>query len=1454
YQKWADGILEAAKKNEDLNKALEGVSFNDTTLKNMLADGASMAKMSKKEAEQYFTAMNSLYLMFQSGDYDLEDLLPSIQRVAAASHFEGEIKVGDDKILISHGYVLEMNKDGNYVSAGGKEFKNAKDASAYLALTELGIEEDQIIEQQVGKTEAITYSSTMTLGKTTITVRSSSDGLEYFTPDGNGPYKSVDALIAAEVKRVRESGNFDEGMSDQEIISELGYNYTIHPTITADTDKLELSKTQVSNLVGKTLTELKEEFGKGEHEEEFVLKYGFTLTGNETEADLDNLKELQGIESKNVELTLSVNTGDDEEIVNLLNTTPATKEVTLTVTDIDYGGLNNDPTNPNPNTPKINLSDTTNGLESIRSIINEITAIDWTNFNNLSDILTTIITQVEKIATAVQTFANQTFTVELNQTGTGTVNIDSTTDTSSIFDLVSSLDSAAQAVISNIQKVIDALSKMETTADGLNKLADALTKITETRAKITTIATTLSTFSSRIDSIRRSLDRIPTGTKSLSVKFNYSTSKSSAKGNVALAKGAEQPALAKGIPTLMGELGPELVVSRGHYFVVGQAGAEFVNLDKDAIVFNHKQTKRLLQNGSIGSRGVPFTNEANALSFAKGNYPLFGSAAVTPSSPSLNKKRPEAINDFGDGGTTETYERPSISTNNIIKTVKETISSVRVSPTSHTIPLYSYAKGNAGPAMASASAALAQLKQIRAMWQSMLDASAKELGSLAGGSGGGKKGGGGGGDDWQQKTTNAEIQRWYNLIRQIAKLEEDITYQESLQAKLMSDRVANGKAVYKSYKQELALLQQEIGANQELAALQKSWYDAKRADLAASDYGKIFTYDENGLQQYVGTGAPGTGLGLDILENLTRQDVYGQAIGNAATAEAQLAYLRSVGFNTENLRYNEDGTLIKFEELEGEELDNAYVQMMENFWSNLDGWRDELDSIYDSYHEQLEKVLSNQDKQNEIFQKIVDNQLSVENDVLEALEAREQKRIDDAQDERDALSESADKFLKGLTDQLSKEREMYQRNSDQDDLNKLRRQLAILQRSGGAASQIRSLQDQINSKTQDAYFTAQQDQIDAIKEASDAQLERLDTQIDLMTETLEYQKENGLLWAEVYEVMARTPAEIQDFIINNTPDFQSNSALQVAEDVRDLKLRIEQWTEYRDDVNSGNNPMTTYSNTWDTFYNSQKNLFGNIDSATLKKAKNKYESTLAETGDPNEAAQAADKILNQYRKVNASAISNMSSAGSPSAGLYNGSGVNSGVGGAASVNEKVSTIEGMLRKGDKGDDVRKLQAALNKLGYTDGSGNTLAEDGIFGSNTKAALEKFQSAMGIAADGILGPDTKGKFALKGYSRGGIADYTGLAMLHGTPENPEGILNANQMKMWKQDMDMREQLLPTLLATYNNMLQNNSNRNFGTTENTGTVIEHIDLNLNVQELSNDYDARRAADTIMERLMDV
>ena len=89
----------------------------------------------------------------------------------------------------------------------------------------------------------------------------------------------------------------------------------------------------------------------------------------------------------------------------------------------------------------------------------------------------------------------------------------------------------------------------------------------------------------------------------------------------------ENRAEAKGTKTLMGELGPEMVVSNGRYYVVGQNGAEMVDLPDDAIVFNHLQTKRLLNNG-ISSRGKAITSEKKAVARAKGTGPAKSNASA----------------------------------------------------------------------------------------------------------------------------------------------------------------------------------------------------------------------------------------------------------------------------------------------------------------------------------------------------------------------------------------------------------------------------------------------------------------------------------------------------------------------------------------------------------------------------------------------------------------------------------------------------------------------------------------------------------------------------------------------------------------------------------------------------------------------------------------------------------
>ena len=77
---------------------------------------------------------------------------------------------------------------------------------------------------------------------------------------------------------------------------------------------------------------------------------------------------------------------------------------------------------------------------------------------------------------------------------------------------------------------------------------------------------------------------------------------------------------------LVGELGMETVVYGGRYWTVGDTGAEFANIPKGAIVFNHKQTEELFKNGHINTKGGRGTiAHANGTAYASGNAFASGS-------------------------------------------------------------------------------------------------------------------------------------------------------------------------------------------------------------------------------------------------------------------------------------------------------------------------------------------------------------------------------------------------------------------------------------------------------------------------------------------------------------------------------------------------------------------------------------------------------------------------------------------------------------------------------------------------------------------------------------------------------------------------------------------------------------------------------------------------------------
>ncbi len=72
-------------------------------------------------------------------------------------------------------------------------------------------------------------------------------------------------------------------------------------------------------------------------------------------------------------------------------------------------------------------------------------------------------------------------------------------------------------------------------------------------------------------------------------------------------------------------------------------------------------------------------------------------------------------------------------------------------------------------------------------------------------------------------------------------------------------------------------------------------------------------------------------------------------------------------------------------------------------------------------------------------------------------------------------------------------------------------------------------------------------------------------------------------------------------------------------------------------------------------------------------------------------------------------------------------------GGASAASEIV------VKRGDRGDAVRKIQAAVG-----------VGVDGVFGPVTERAVKRFQRRHGLVVDGIVGPQTRGALGLRPFS--------------------------------------------------------------------------------------------------------
>ena len=97
---------------------------------------------------------------------------------------------------------------------------------------------------------------------------------------------------------------------------------------------------------------------------------------------------------------------------------------------------------------------------------------------------------------------------------------------------------------------------------------------------------------------------------------------------------------------LTGELGPELLIRDGRWTTIGENGAEFTQVKKGDIIFNHRQTEELFRNGYVTSGGGRGKAYAEGTAYAGGKskrktytFEYSDSSSTSSSSGSVNTKK-----------------------------------------------------------------------------------------------------------------------------------------------------------------------------------------------------------------------------------------------------------------------------------------------------------------------------------------------------------------------------------------------------------------------------------------------------------------------------------------------------------------------------------------------------------------------------------------------------------------------------------------------------------------------------------------------------------------------------------------------------------------------------------------------------------------------------------------------
>lgn len=635
--------------------------------------------------------------------------------------------------------------------------------------------------------------------------------------------------------------------------------------------------------------------------------------------------------------------------------------------------------------------------------------------------------------------------------------------------------------------------------------------------------------------------------------------------------------------------------------------------------------------------------------------------------------------------------------------------------------------------------------------------------------------------------------KYYNILE---KINEALRQREKLESeydRILNGRNTTGAALIKNSLKQIALLQKEI-------ALQKQLQKGRLSELA--------------------------NLG---------NETYTDSEGNTRTFR-QLGVTKYANYNPETgvITINWEA-IDKIKNTDKGEAVQAYI--------------DRLEEIQDSFEETQDTIEELQDSIEEIRKRSKEDFLDFEQRIYDALVQDQQNVIDNYQELSDILEDSNQAIINSLQESIDLQRQIRDNTKTEEDIADKERRLAYLRRdtSGANAQEILQLEQELEDAQESYQDTLIDQAIERLSNDNDKAAEQRSKQIEIMQAQLDYQKEMGFFWDEVYALIDAAIGDDGGLLLSSdlvellqtiegyagmSIFAQANWKQELADSYSLAQEGLFNWLEDKDFADNATirNQFSNLIAVWNNLVPTLGSLMSGSGSGSSNGNNSSSGSSYEEDEDspPPSPPELTPDDLDRDSK-----------------GIYD-EGImweNASMSGDHSYNGEISGYETDIKSGSSEWIVKRLQTALNHLtvlGKFDTAGvspNLLKKDGIYGTLTKNRVKKLQRRTGAKVTGIVDEATRRRFGYYGmlfrgkpYKDGGLVKNTGPAWLDGTRSKPEMVLDAENTKTFIKFTDILSSLTKGKQA---------STQSYG--HNT------FEIYINVDEIGSDYDVDMLVDRV-------